>query len=213
MTDIRHYYLIDMENVGLQGLHGLNLPGEGSGIILFLSKAAHVATNDVKKDILASRAVIRTFFCNAQTKNAMDFEMAAYLGALLTRPETERISIISRDNGFKALVDYAGQVRKNVPVFQARSILEAYVVAESLLYPGAYEKGKSVDLQEVMQEKLEMPVRETLSGELELSESEIRKVLQIVGDGSSGAKERYLNLLKTFGREKGTAIYRLVKKQ
>ena len=41
----------------------------------------------------------------------MDFEIAAYYGVVLLRPETARIRLISKDKGFQALADCARQVR------------------------------------------------------------------------------------------------------
>lgn len=82
-----------MENVQLKGLQGLNLPGECSEIRLFLSNAMHTGNLEVQKDILTSKARIETFFCSVQGKNAMDFEMAAYCGKVLTDPDIDKRSI------------------------------------------------------------------------------------------------------------------------
>ena len=103
MTEIEHYYLVDLENVGLQGLYGLNMPGEGSEIQIFLSNAAHVGTDAIRQDILESRARIDTTFCSVTGKNALDFQLTAYFGAVLEIPATKRISIISKDGGYKSL--------------------------------------------------------------------------------------------------------------
>lgn len=210
MNSITHYYLVDMENVQLKGLQGLNLPGEGSEIRLFLSNAMHTGNLEVQKAILASKAKIETFYCSVQGKNAMDFEMAAYCGKVLTDPDVRRISLISKDKGFQALVDYARQVRKNVIVYQAQSILEAYVAAESELLPDSYEKGKAVDFSQIMKAVRESrdPLRQELGAFCE--EEEIQEALNLSREMTP--KERYLTLLKRYGRGKGTAMYRVMKK-
>ena len=139
---IEHYYLVDMENVFLRGLQGMNLPGENSEIRLFISNAMHTGNEKVKDGILNSKAKINSFFCSASTKNAMDFEIAAYCGAALSRPSTKRISLISRDKGFLALADYVEKARPDVTFYQGETIFEAYVVSETNLTPKSYEGGK-----------------------------------------------------------------------
>lgn len=217
MTDaahITHYYLIDLENVGLQGLYGMNMPGAGSEIHIFLSNAAHTGTEQLREDILDSRAKIETSFCSIQGKNALDFQLAAYFGAILEKPETERISIISKDGGYRSLEDYAKKRRKQAAVYQGRSILEAFVAAENRSNPRIYEKGKTVDFKQIMAEMKakrasEDPVRARLSGVCD--GDMVQKVIEIAGTEGITAKEKYTALLKAFGREKGTEIYRLIK--
>ena len=216
MTPITHYYLIDLENVSLHGLYGLSLPGEESEIRIFLSQNAHIATPEIQHDILSSRANIDTFFCSVQTKNALDFQLAAYFGEILVKPDTRRLSIISKDNGYRALVDYAIKVRKDVVVYQGVSILEAYIAATCSTAVKMYvsHKGSRVDFKHIMEElkkkkKFETPIREALTGICNRESMEV--VLKIAGKESATPREKYLGMLHAFGRVKGTEIYRIVK--
>ena len=213
MTVINHYYLIDMENVGLSGLCGLNMPGEGSAIILFISNNAHVATEEVQEDILNSKAEISTFFCSVTGKNAMDFELASFFGSVLEKPETKRVSIISQDGGYKSLEDYARKARKNVTVYQGRNILEAFVAEQNMAGPKMYAKGKQVDFKHVMEalqkkRDFEDPIRSQLAGIV--NSGEMDNVIAVMKDEAS-PKQKYLSLLKMLGRVRGTEAYRIVK--
>ena len=213
MNGVAHYYLIDMENVGLSGLCGLNLPGEGSAIILFISNNAHVATEEVQEDILNSKAEIRTFFCSVTGKNAMDFELAAFFGSVLEKPETKRVSIISQDGGYKSLEDYARKARKNVTVYQGRNILEAFVAEQNMAGPKMYAKGKQVDFKHVMEalqkkRDFEDPVRAKLAAVV--AADEMDGVIEIV-KSEGNHRSKYLGLLKLLGRKRGTEVYRIVK--
>ena len=214
MIEIKHYYLVDLENVGIQGLYGMNMPGEGNEIQIFLSNAAHVATSEVRTDILESKAVIETTFCSVQGKNALDFELAAYFGSVLERPDTERISIISKDGGYRALEDYARKKRKKVIVYQGRSILEAYVAEQSGDNPRMYEKGKSVDFKVIMEDlrkkkEFATPIRDLLEG---ICDDEAReKVINMIGSDGITKKEIYRGILKLLGKNTGLAAYRAVK--
>lgn len=69
--ETKHYYLVDLENVGLSGLYGLNLPDEGSEIQIFFSESACTTTEEARDDILASKANVRLFHCRANGRNEL----------------------------------------------------------------------------------------------------------------------------------------------
>ena len=212
--DCTHYYLIDLENVGLKGLYGLNMPAEGSEIRIFLSNAAHTGTEDIRKDVLESKAEIGTIFCSVQGKNAMDFQLSAYFGAVLERPDTRRISIISNDGGYKSLADYAKKQRKEVVVYQGSSILEAYIASEKYPDPRIYEKGKGVDFKQIMEELKKKQEWESVIPErvAEMCDGKtLQQTLALLRTEGITAKAEYLGLLKIMGREKGLEAYRILK--
>lgn len=210
---VRHYYLVDLENVGLSGLYGLNLPDEGSEIQIFFSESACTTTAEARDDILASKANVRLFHCKANGKNALDFELAAYFGSILERPETERVSIISKDKGFHTLKDYANHKRKEVIVSQEKSILEAYVIAETDLQPRFYKSGNTVDLKSVAKQlsgssTAESKVRRRLSA---YPKEVIEGALEILSQENATRQKMYIGFMKRFGKKKGTEIYSKVR--
>lgn len=150
---ITHYYMIDLENVGIKALRGIDLTEENAEVIIFISNAAHIATAELQDDICNAKALVKTFYCGATCKNGMDFEIAAYFGEILKREDTRRISIISNDKGYQALTDYAMRVRKAVNVYLAPSVIEAYAAASADYTYKEYEirKDNAVDFKQVMQ--------------------------------------------------------------
>ena len=209
-----HYYLIDFENVGVAGLTGLYLPGDDSEIRVFLSNAAHQANEEVMQDAIASKAVIDTFYCSVSGNNSMDFQIAAYAGALLERPDTTRISIISADQGYLSVIDYGRKVRKSIPIYLARSILEAYAAYQAGFAKREYGKGeKSVDFKQIIDE---VKFRRQNDNEkiVELEETFGRenslKALRI-WNANPVARSRYREIIKSFGMKDGVQIYRLCK--
>ena len=122
MIETTHYYLIDLENVSLHGLYGMNMPGEGSEIRIFLSNAAHVGTLEVQRDILDSSASIETTFCSVQRKNALDFQLSSYLGYLIGTNAGWQYDyyIVSKDNGFDILASFWNE--QNVKVREVPGI-------------------------------------------------------------------------------------------
>ena len=209
-----HYYLVDLENVGLQGLCGLNLPRNDSEIQIFLSDAAHVGTAEVCRDVLESTARIETTFCSCKGKNALDFQLSAYFGASLERKETERISIISKDSGFRSLGDYAKKRRKDVAVYQGHTILEAFIASEKQLNPRMYEKGKPMDFKTIMEALrkknfIEEPTRKKL--EACFDDETLGQIAGIITPGAVTKRKTYLECMKVFGKQRGTEIYRVIK--
>lgn len=210
---MRHYYLVDLENVGIRGLNGLKYPGNDSHIRVFLSGSAYMANEEIRKDILGSEAVVDTFHCGLTGKNVMDFEIAAYVGAVLEDPDTERISIISHDNGYRALVDYAERAGKKAVIFQSPTILDAYIADKEGLTEPVYlkKKGQSVTFSHIMKE---LKTRHAIENEIRdqirnYDEETVEAVLVLAADGTP--REQYLGLLKLLGREKGTKLYRYIK--
>lgn len=150
---VGHYYLMDLENVGIKALRGIDLLEKDAEVVIFISNTAHIATTELQEDILRSSASVRTFFCGASCKNGMDFEIAAYFGEIIKRAGTKRISIISNDKGYQALMDYGMRVRKTVCVYPAPAIMEAYAAAMEDYAYKEYEmrKDNAVDFKQVMQ--------------------------------------------------------------
>ena len=208
-----HYYLIDFENVGPTGLNGLKLPGEEAEIRIFLSNAAHFGTEEIREDILESKAKIETFFCTSKHKNAMDFEIAAYAGAVLERADTERVSVISADNGYAILEDYTRRMRKDVVFYQAKNIIEAYVAGQHNICWREYKTGQNVEFKKIMDElrrrrHCERTIQTRMKG---LPEEEVKKAVDIYHNSKPG-REMYFLALHEFGRTRGTEFYRLLKK-
>ncbi len=77
-----------------------------------------------------------------------------------------------------------------------------------------YVRGKTIDFKQIMAAKrtkslLEAPVLKELGGAYD--EDTINKVLEIFQTDSMSKREKYLSLLKTYGREQGTTLYRLIR--
>ncbi len=212
---MKNYYFIDLENVGIQGLVGIELPAEDSEIRIFLSATAHIGTEEVRKDILASKAYIDTFYCATREKNAMDFQISAYVGAVLNRNDASRISIISNDNGYGALEDYARKVRKDVVIYRAKNILEAFVAAEISYTKRGYitKKKCGVDFKHIMDELAKVRSDKEMICQLagnKYNTEDIERAVYLYKE-TKEAKARYVTMIKTFGRAAGTEIYRNIK--
>ena len=129
-------YLIDYENVYIEGLDGLENLTEDDEVCIFYTKNRCGMTFDLHKRFLKSRAAIKllevsfappknlfskTSLGNS-TKNALDLQLTLYLGFLLASDGVEDIFIISKDNDFGLDVQfcstYLEACDKSVYLFQ-----------------------------------------------------------------------------------------------
>jgi hypothetical protein len=106
------YFLIDYENVGLVGLNGIDELTDSDSVSIFYSEHAQTLTFDYHKKINASKADVDLILTESGEKNALDFQLASYLGFMISEntnyfPNDEvTYYIVSRDTGYKPLLSF-----------------------------------------------------------------------------------------------------------
>ena len=100
---MRNTYLIDFENVGSDGLIGVNSLTNEDRVIIFYSANSSRMTFRAHQQILTSTARFDYFEVTVGGKNALDHQLGTYLGYLVATSASERYFIVSHDNGFKFL--------------------------------------------------------------------------------------------------------------
>lgn len=156
-------YLIDFENVRSDGLRGVNWLSEHDTVVIFYSNNADTLTFEAMDMILNSNAVIRKFKIARGGKNALDFQLATYLGFLIHENTNPYFYIISRDNGFHYVIDFWKRTyRYEGYVFCCASISEAY--SKQKRFDSYSQDEKEAIIEELNQEELE---QEELEEELE----------------------------------------------
>ncbi len=103
-------YLIDYENVFEGGLNGINRLTEGDSICVFYSDKADHMTFGLHRRLNETKAKITYQKVDVGTKNALDFQLATYLGYIICQDQVldknEKYFIVTKDNGFSVLSDY-----------------------------------------------------------------------------------------------------------
>ena len=98
------YYLIDFENVKSRGMEGVELLAEEDTVCIFYSDNADSMTFDLHRKLNETKAQIIYHKVAVGTKNALDFQLATYLGYLICEQQREGIHpdyfIVTKDNGF-----------------------------------------------------------------------------------------------------------------
>ena len=100
------YFLVDFENVHSEGLRGVEFLQKGDYLTLFYSKAANVCEQRYLKQILNSGCTFDTCKLARTGKNGLDFYIATRVGEFYGNGKTDRVAIISKDQGYKAVRDY-----------------------------------------------------------------------------------------------------------
>ena len=119
------YYLIDFENVKSRGMEGVELLTEEDTVCIFYSDNADSMTFDLHRKLNETKADIIYHKVAVGTNNALDFQLATYLGYLICEQQREGIHpnyfIVTKDNGFTSLMVY--WKAQGVPVRIIRNLL------------------------------------------------------------------------------------------
>ena len=100
------YYLVDYENVKKDGLNGINELSADDTVCIFYSENADTITFDLHRRINESRADVIFREVSVGTKNALDFQLATYLGYIIAGDKEQEYFLVTKDNGFNILCSY-----------------------------------------------------------------------------------------------------------
>ena len=111
-----NYYLVDYENVKSHGLDGITSLDSSDVLVIFYSENADSLTFGLHRRLNESKAKISYQKVDVGTKNALDFQLATYLGYLVRDNEGQESShyIVTKDQGFTSLVNYWKKRKINV---------------------------------------------------------------------------------------------------
>ena len=99
-------YLIDYENVKSEGIKGIAQLSEEDRVVIFYSHNADTITFEAMDMIFNSKAQVSKYKILCGGKNALDFQLSTYLGYLIHEAKDSYFYIISKDCGFKHVVDF-----------------------------------------------------------------------------------------------------------
>lgn len=210
------YFLVDFENVRSDGLRGVDHLEESDYLTIFFSNAAHSCENRYLEDIERSRCHFNTCKLKKAGKNALDFYIASRVGEFYGTGHTERIAIISKDQGYKAVRDYwNARLPSNNKIIISPSVEKSLISSNenSDRVKRLKKKLTGVDL-DVFQARYEERMR-------------LQEILRQIFDGTDYASKMgeiqnmmetsktpkiiYLNSLHRFGKKQGLEIYRRIK--
>lgn len=103
-----NYYLVDYENVTTHGLDGITMLSLEDVVCIFYSENADRITFGLHRRLNEAAAKIIYQEVEVGTKNALDFQLASYLGYIIHENKDKEVSyfIVTKDQGFSSLVHY-----------------------------------------------------------------------------------------------------------
>ena len=207
------YFLVDFENVLSDGLRGAQYLKADDTVIIFYSQVCEQVQQGVIRQIMDSACHLDICKLQKQGKNALDFYIATYLGAVFGSGYAGKAAIVSRDQGFTAVRDYwKGYAGKKAEVILGPTLEQCIVSANENLdrTAQAREGLKKVKLEtEFAVYKERRRIRETLEKAfMDTEYGEKMGAIQNLFEKQSGRKILYLDSVKTFGRKDGLEIYR-----
>lgn len=114
-------YLIDYENVSKDGLNGVTRLTEADRVIIFYSERADRMTFGLHRRLNETKATIEYRKVEVGGHNALDFQLATYLGYLIAQNSSEEYCIVSHDRGFEFLAGFWKKPQFNVCLTRAIS--------------------------------------------------------------------------------------------
>lgn len=102
-----NYYLVDYENVGTEGVKELKKIKSEDVLVIFYSERSKSISLDVINIISNSNIKLVVQKVTVGTKNALDFQLATYLGYLIGKESSAgKYYIVSKDKGFDCLCEH-----------------------------------------------------------------------------------------------------------
>ncbi len=123
----RRCFLVDLENVQSAGLDGIESLNEYETVIIFYSENANMLSVHTCEALMHTSAHIEFKKRVGTGKNALDFQLSAYLGQLIERNHEEysEFYIVARDQGYKSVTEFLNQSLPKKLVLQIRDIRSA----------------------------------------------------------------------------------------
>lgn len=93
-------YLIDFENVTSAGISGIQRLTKDDKVYIFYTVNASNMSFAAHLNLLSSPAEVIYYNVSSGGKNALDFQLASFLGYLISKGEDKNFCIISNDKGY-----------------------------------------------------------------------------------------------------------------
>lgn len=209
------YFLIDYENVLKSGFIGTHLLNRKDSLIIFFSEQCKTIDGKIFSEINKSKCKIAVRKLAKASPNALDFYIASEAGRIFGAGYAGEIAIVSKDNGFQAVVDYwATKEQGN------RTVITGASIENCMLHSKIDETRPKIIKEERISISLETLGKNSPE---ESKTSLIKSLLQDtpfencsdkIEDCVFSAVDKpsvYQNIVKEFGVDTGAAIYKYVK--
>ncbi|MDE6710686.1 MAG: hypothetical protein K2J76_09395, partial [Oscillospiraceae bacterium] len=117
-------YLIDFENVTSAGISGIQRLSKEDKVYIFYTVNASNMSFAAHMNLLSSPAEVIYYNVTSGGKNALDFQLASFLGYLISKGEDKDFYIISNDKGYDHVKNFweRSGIAEGVTIHSAPSI-------------------------------------------------------------------------------------------
>lgn len=210
------YFLIDYENVNYAGLEGTEFLEKEDTVIFFFGEGSDKIVNYRVADIEKSGCHFEICKLKNVRKNALDFYIASKVGEIFALDRDAKVAIISTDKDHQSVIDYwKARLAEPNQLIRSKNIAKGilFTTGEAARKKMVREKIKIVDLQVAYahyeeRNHIAQMVEKLLSGsEYEgLTSQIVDMILE-----ADRPRVLYINSLKSFGRKRGTEVYRKIR--
>lgn len=125
-------YLIDFENVTSAGISGIQRLSKEDKVYIFYTVNASNMSFAAHMNLLSSPAEVIYYNVTSGGKNALDFQLASFLGFLISKGEDKDFYIISNDKGYDHVKNFweRSGIAEGVTIHSAPSINRSLIPTE-----------------------------------------------------------------------------------
>ena len=125
-------YLVDFENVSSAGISGIQKLTKEDKVYIFYTVNASNMSFAAHLNLLSSPAEVVYYNVASGGKNALDFQLASFLGYLICQGKEKKFCIISNDRGFEYVKTFweRNGAAADISIFGAPSINRSLLAAE-----------------------------------------------------------------------------------
>lgn len=219
-------YLVDFENVSSAGISGIQKLTKEDKVYIFYTVNASNMSFAAHLNLLSSPAEVVYYNVASGGKNALDFQLASFLGYLICQGQEKKFCIISNDRGFEYVKTFweRNGAAADISIFGAPSINRSLLAAEKPFaariqqntaspVPAVSEIQESAEDKTVQEEKsvVEKP-EEVISEAIEIEQTAENSAPKKRGRPKSAAKQSAEKEKKT-AEKKSETVKKESKKQ
>ena len=216
-------YLIDFENVHSQGLQGISNINPDDEVIIFYTDAANSLTIDLHNELVNTQAKILFKKVVCGTPNALDFQLSSFVGYLFGIDPKSECIIISKDNGYSAILKFW---KPNYKISQYQQINQAIAKNSTTAKIEMNEAPKMIDTEPPVKTIVEntipkladssfpfdtVSIKEALKGSDVNFEWLFKTIQEHFNNNQFKLQQIYTEIVKKYKAEKGRAIYKELK--
>ena len=125
-------YLVDFENVSSAGISGIQKLTKEDKVYIFYTVNASNMSFAAHLNLLSSPAEVVYYNVASGGKNALDFQLASFLGYLICQGQEKKFCIISNDRGFEYVKTFweRNGIAADISILGAPSINRSLLAAE-----------------------------------------------------------------------------------